>query len=218
MKRSLIVAATVLPLVVVGSIAVWNVSGNDLRRVGAIDSASEPIALMWRGAWDAEAKYAPGQVVSFKGAAYVAEQENGGSEPDPWCEDECRWASMGRSAEGLQGPKGDPGPAGPKGDPGAAGPKGDRGPGPGLTGRQIVEAVTERSTCNGYSTNAITGQRTCTGGWTHPQATLSCPPGKVWVYGVTSEGSGLQHPGDSWTVTAPNDSAAFVRLTCFDGG
>jgi hypothetical protein len=213
MKKSLIVAAAVLPLVVIGSIAVWNVSGNDLRRVGAIDSASEPVALMWRGAWDAEAKYAPGQVVSFKGAAYVAEQENGGSEPDPWCEDDCRWASMGNAAEGPPGPKGDTGPAGPKGDPG---PKGDRGPGPGLTGRQIVSAQSDPSTCTSYSTNAI-GQRTCTN-WTHPQVTATCPPGKVWVYGVTSEFSGIQQLGDSWTATAQNDRTAFVRLTCFDGG
>jgi hypothetical protein len=217
MKKSLIVAAAALPLVVIGSIAVWNVSGNDSRRVGAIDSASEPVALMWRGAWDAEVKYAPGQVVSFKGASYVAEQVNGGSEPDPWCEDDCRWASMGKSAEGLQGPKGDAGPAGPKGDPGAPGPKGDRGPGPGLTGREIVSAVTERSTCITYSQPNAVGQRTCTS-WTHPQATATCPTGKVWVYGVTSEGSGLQQPGETWTVTAPNDSSAWVRLTCFDGG
>ncbi len=214
MKRTLLVLAVALPFVVIGTVGVWQLAGDDTRRVGALGPLSEPIALAWRGEWSPDAKYAPGQVVAYDGSAYVAETETDLS-PDPTqCEKECPWVSLaigGAGTAGPQGPKGDPGA---KGDPG---PKGDRGPGPGLTGRQIVSAQSAPSTCLGYSTNQLTGQRTCTG-WTHPEVTATCPPGKVWVYGVTSEGYGLQHSGQSWTVAARNDSVAWIQLTCFDGG
>lgn len=152
MKRSWLVAAAVIPLVVIGSAAVWQLSASDVRRVGAIDASSDPVSLMWRGAWNEEAVYAPGEVVSFEGASYVADEESQGRKPDPSCEAECMWAEMGQGTPGPQGPpgvKGDQGnqgiagPVGPRGlggpqglqgiqglqgPPGPAGPKGDQGP------------------------------------------------------------------------------------------
>lgn len=147
MKKSWLVVFAAIPLVVIGSVAVWQLSGSDERRVGAIDASSDPVALMWRGAWNEEAVYAPGEVVSLKGASYVAEEKNQGSAPGP-CEAECMWARMGQGTQGPQGDKGDTGDKGiagpvgprglggpqglqgtqgPQGPPGPAGPKGDQG-------------------------------------------------------------------------------------------
>jgi hypothetical protein len=73
---------------------------NDTRRMG--DPRSEPLAMSWRGAWSADLKYAPGEVVSFDGAAYIAERDVAETQPDPWCEDECRWAPLaGRPRRGA---------------------------------------------------------------------------------------------------------------------
>jgi hypothetical protein len=90
MKKLLVLGATVA-LVVVGSVAVWQLSGDDSRRSGALEGLEEPITLAWRGVWSEKKAYGPGQVVQFKGAAYVAEK--GPGETDPWCEDECRKAA-----------------------------------------------------------------------------------------------------------------------------
>lgn len=106
MKKSWFVIAAAIPLVAIGSIAVWELSGNDQRRLGMITSASQPVSLAWRGPWDAEAKYVPGEVVSYQGSSYVAETETGGVNPDPKeCTGEnCPWATLGAKAQ--------PGPAG----------------------------------------------------------------------------------------------------------
>jgi hypothetical protein len=91
MKKWLVLAAAVA-LVVVGSVAVWQASSDDdVRRAGAIEASEEPISLSWRGVWSERKDYGVGQVVQFKGAAYVAELGKG--ELDPWCEDDCRKAA-----------------------------------------------------------------------------------------------------------------------------
>jgi hypothetical protein len=47
-------------------------------------------------------KYAPGEVVSFEGAAYIAERDVAETQPDPWCEEDCRWAPLaGRPKRGA---------------------------------------------------------------------------------------------------------------------
>lgn len=237
MKKSWFVIAAAIPLVLIGSIAVWQLSGNDARRVGAIGAADEPVALMWRGAWDAEAKYAPGQVVSFNRAAYVAEQVNAGSEPNPWCEDDCRWALM--SAEGPQGPKGDAGPAGPKGDAGPAGPMGDAGaqgtqgsPGPpGPQGPQGIQGPQGPKGDNGdsvTSSSAPAGGNCAYGGSKFTAAngvTYACngAPGSgggttgqdaVTTYGtagVTVTAPFTTLPGLTQTITVPTNSAIYVE-------
>ena len=216
MKKSWFLVAAVVPLVLVASIGVWKVSGNDARRVGALGPLKEPVPLSWRGEWAKDFDYTGGEVVAYQGAAYVAEMQNSAREPDPsGCGQDCPWSALGQAGSGgTAGPAGPPGPQGAPGPPGPPGPKGDRGPGPGLTGRQIVSAQTERSECTSYSTNSI-GQRSCTN-WTHPQVSLSCPPGKTWVYAQTNQGP-ITVAIDTWTVSAPDDASGWVRLTCFDG-
>ena len=86
-----LVSAVAVALAAVASVAVWQLSGGDSRRPGALERLEEPVALSWRGVWLEEKTYAPGQVVQFRGAAYVAER--GPGEPDPWCEDDCRRAA-----------------------------------------------------------------------------------------------------------------------------
>jgi hypothetical protein len=244
MKRSLIVLAAVIPLVVIGSAAVWKVSGNDLRRVGALNAESEPVALMWRGPWDAEAKYAPGQVVSYKGASYVADEENGGREPDPACEKECVWSSMGLGAEGPQGPKGDAGPAGPKGDPGAQGaqglqgaqgqqgpqgPQGTQGP-RGFSGAQGAQGA--QGPAGPQGTPGVSGYQIVTtgldvGGWTNGATQAICPSGKValgggvWTNHMTIERSapmmGLPQTGTAigWYGAVRNSFVSGDRMTVY---
>jgi hypothetical protein len=106
MKKSWFVIAAAIPLVAIGSAAVWLVSGNDPRRIGALEALKEPVPLAWRGSWSADLRYAAGEVVSYRGVAYVAEREAGGEIPDPAaCGGDCPWTAMG--SKGEQGPKGD---------------------------------------------------------------------------------------------------------------
>lgn len=129
MKRSFLVFAAVFPVVVVTSVVIWQLAGSNTRRLGAITAADRPVDLSWRGAWDAEATYAPGQVVSYRGASYVAERDNSGTQPGVCDARDCAWAVMALS--GAQGPKGDQGPAGTpgaQGQQGAAGTQGAQGP------------------------------------------------------------------------------------------
>jgi Collagen triple helix repeat (20 copies) len=236
MKRSLIVVAAVLPLVVIGSIATWKVSANDVRLVGAIDAASEPVALMWRGAWDAEAEYAPGQVVSLKGASYVAEHDNKGSAPDPWCEDECMWARMGEGTQGPQGPKGDAGPAGPKGDPGADGAQGLQGqqgqqgqqgpqgiPGPrgytGPQGAQGPQGPAGPQGAPGLSGYQLVSRTIDVGGWQVGVADVFCPTGKavlgggVWTNQMSIERSAPFSNG--WAGVVRNGFVNGAQMTVY---
>ncbi len=90
MKKWFVIAAAIA-LVVVGLVAVWQLSGDDTRRAGALEVSEEPVALSWRGVWSERKDYGPGHVVQFRGAAYVAERGRG--ETDPWCEDDCRKAA-----------------------------------------------------------------------------------------------------------------------------
>ena len=89
MNKWLMIAAAIA-LVVVGSVAGWQLSGDDARSAGALEASDEPITLSWRGVWSEKKAYGLGQVVRFKGATWVAERETLESEPDPWCEDDCR--------------------------------------------------------------------------------------------------------------------------------
>jgi hypothetical protein len=91
MRKSLLVIAAVLGLVAIGSVAVWKTSGDDTRRQGAL-GAEEPVSLSWHGDWREDTEYAPGSVVSYDGASYVAEVEKL-STPEADCAD-CGWAVM----------------------------------------------------------------------------------------------------------------------------
>lgn len=236
MKRSLIVAAALLPIVLIGSVAVWNVAGDDIRRVGAIDSSSKPVALMWRGPWDSKAEYLPGQVVSLKGASYVAEQESQGSAPDPWCEDDCRWARMGEGTQGPQGPKGDPGikgdmgPPGAKGDQGLQGPQGLRGA-DGLQGIQGPRGLTGPAGIQGQQgppgpqgTPGLSGYQLVSrtidvGGWQVGVADVFCPSGKsvlgggVWTNQMSIERSAPFANG--WAGVVRNGFVNGAQMTVY---
>jgi hypothetical protein len=100
MVNKLLIGVGIVALVAVGSVGVWQLSGDD-RRVGALGPIEEPIALAWRGSWTAETKYEVGQVVSYKGSSYVAEAANGGEVPNA---KEGPWALM--AAQGAQGAAG----------------------------------------------------------------------------------------------------------------
>lgn len=100
-KKSILVVAAVIPLVVIGAAAVWQTSGDGARRIAAISSSSEPVVLSWRGAWDPEAQYTPGQVVSLEGSSYVAESEVSRTRPGGRrCGDDCPWTLLSSAPTG----------------------------------------------------------------------------------------------------------------------
>jgi hypothetical protein len=103
MKRAWFVLAAAIALVVIGSVAVWQLSGDD-PRIAAVTAADEPVALTWRGPWSADARYTAGQVVSHGGSSYVASRTSSGSPPDTACVLDCAWAVMAR--RGAGGPTG----------------------------------------------------------------------------------------------------------------
>jgi hypothetical protein len=100
MVNKLLVGLGIAALVLVGSVGAWKIS-NGGRHVGALGPLEKPVPLAWRGAWDKGAQYQPGEVVSFKGASYVAEAAAAGEAPtlDPG-----PWALM--AAKGAQGAPG----------------------------------------------------------------------------------------------------------------
>lgn len=109
MKKSWVVIVAAIPLVIVGSIAVWQLSANDGRRVGALGPIREPMPLAWRGTWTGETRYDVGQVVSYQGSSYVAEAPNAERAPGPKCGADCPWALMAAMGPGgPQGPSGNP--------------------------------------------------------------------------------------------------------------
>ena len=211
MRRSWFLVAAAVLLVLVASIGVWKASGNDTRRAAALGALKEPVAMSWRGEWAKDGEYRGGEVVSYEGAAYVAEGENTAREPDPAaCGADCPWALMAAQGggSGPAGADGAAGPPGPPGPPGPQGPRGDRGPGPGLTGRAVaVASATSTCTHRDGLTNLCTS-------WTHPQAIATCPPGKVAVSGS----GGSQYDIDSWRGTPSDGGQVTVSVLCFDGG
>jgi hypothetical protein len=76
-------------------------------------------SMNFRGDYDSGVGYLTGDVVTFKGSAYVAGDETKNAPPDD------PWALLAEA--GSQGADGATGPAGPPGPPGAQGAKGDKG-------------------------------------------------------------------------------------------
>lgn len=172
MKRFWVILFASIPLVLVGSIAVWQLSGSDARRVGAIGATDKPVALMWRGAWDAKAEYTAGQVVSYRGSSYVADATSFGQAPNA---KESSWSVM--ASMGFQGP------------PGVAGPPGA------VTSLDALKGLP----CNvgnagEGTTNVIYDPGT-------EAATLKCKPAElVWLI-VSAQPHGHSYPCDNWTNT-----------------
>jgi hypothetical protein len=89
-----------------------------------------PPGLTWKGEWMEAKAYLPGDVISFKGSAYIASRASTSAQPPA-----SEWELLAQRGDvGLTGPQGRDGaigPAGSKGDIGAQGPAGPRGdPGP----------------------------------------------------------------------------------------
>jgi hypothetical protein len=103
MVNKLLIAVGIGALVAVGSVGAWKLSDAD-RRVGALGPLEEPVPLAWRGSWSEEAKYEPGQVVSYDDSSYVAEAATAGEAPNA---KEGPWALM--AAEGAAGAQGQAG-------------------------------------------------------------------------------------------------------------
>ncbi len=149
---TLVAGAAVLTL---GSVAFWQLSGDGTRRQGALAATIDPVPLSWRGAWTAEARLAPGEVVSYEGSAYVAQEDTSGVAPRCAGQPDCPWALV--AARGPQGPTGPQGPQGATGPPGPAGP---------LSGVEVVSGSYVYTPPGGLT-----------------KTTVSCPPGKKAIGG-----------------------------------
>jgi hypothetical protein len=99
--NKLLIGVGIVALVAIGSVGLWQVSGSDERRVGALEPIEKPVPLAWRGAWAREAEYAAGEVVSYEGSSYVAEGATDGQVPNA---KEGPWTLM--AEKGLEGPAG----------------------------------------------------------------------------------------------------------------
>lgn len=119
MKRSLLVAPSVIALAIFTALATPQLWGDGSRRVAALAATGDPVAMSWRGSWDAETKYQPGEIVSLDGATYIAATESAETRPDAEeCEGDCPWAPLATAGStGPAGPAGPDGPAGPSGTP-----------------------------------------------------------------------------------------------------
>jgi hypothetical protein len=74
MKKTWIVVAAAIPLVLIALVAVFKVSDDGVRRQGALTD-QDGVNLTWRGDWSEKAEYAAGNVVTHEGVSYVAEGE-----------------------------------------------------------------------------------------------------------------------------------------------
>lgn len=107
MKKSWLVIAAAIGLVLIASVAVLKTSGEDSRRQGALGT-DEPVTLEWHGDWNAETQYPAGSVVAYEGASYVAEGEGEKlSTPEPECA-ECGWTVMALEGAGAETTKEEP--------------------------------------------------------------------------------------------------------------
>lgn len=96
MKKFLLSSVIAVPLLALGTVALWQVVGDEPRSLASLSAPTrEPLPLAWRGAWSAEEKYQPGEVVSHGGSSYVAQTENAEVEPGS-CPEEgaCAWALL----------------------------------------------------------------------------------------------------------------------------
>lgn len=134
--------------------------------------------MNFRGDWDSGNGYLTGDVVTFKGAAYVTSDETKDQPPDG------PWVLLVDSSQGPQGPQGDPGPKGdpgsagatgaaggpgPSGAPGPKGDKGDPGTGGGFGGYEVVKtAILSPNALYGGAVSCPTGKQVVGGGWNDP--------------------------------------------------
>ena len=207
LKKSWFLVAAAVPLVLVASIGVWKVSGNDARTVGALGPLEEPVPLSWRGEWSERFEYAGGEVVSYQGVSYVAETANSAQEPGSSdCRGDCPWSALGQAGSG--------GTAGPAGPPGPPGPKGDTGnPGPGGQGSCIGETVTLQGGTNGANVSAtgmnyssLIAQLNPTGSSTNGTVTVLCG-GRLSNFAVTGSPANVQGSRYGFTVRVNGNAA-----------
>jgi len=118
--------------------------------------------MNFRGDYDSGVGYLTGDVVTFKGSAYVAGDETKNSPPDdPWA---LLSEAGGVGPAGAQGQAGSPGAQGPKGDKGDAGPAGTTFG----TSWQMVEVslfVPTGGTMAGATATCPNTKAIVTGGW-----------------------------------------------------
>jgi hypothetical protein len=94
MKKFWFVIAAAIPLVVVGSVAVWMLSDGGARRQGALVAPSDPVSMAWRGGWSERTTYAVGEVVSAGDATYLAAKKNIAVDPTSECASDCSWTLL----------------------------------------------------------------------------------------------------------------------------
>ena len=124
MKNALLTAGVFIG-VVTAALVIWTSTGGSGggSRHAALSSCGAAVAMTWRGGWSEGERYAPGDVVTFRDATYVADQEPEDRSPTPDCSEDCAWSPLS-----VQGPAGPEGPRGSQGPPGSQGPAGAQGP------------------------------------------------------------------------------------------
>jgi hypothetical protein len=133
-------------------------------RAETLSSLGGSLAMNFAGQFDLGTAYSKGDVVTYKGSAFVTTDDTKETPPDgPWT------LLALTEATGAEGPQGPPGPQGPQGDKGDIGPAGPAGSTFG-GGFQMVEttlSVPAGSPTTSYSANVQcpSTKAIVTGGW-----------------------------------------------------
>jgi hypothetical protein len=116
-----------------------NSAGQLEPRAATLSSLGGSLAMNFAGEYDGGTAYSTGDVVTYKGSAFVTTGDTKDTPPDgPWTLLALQDAATIEGPQGPQGPAGQQGPAGAAGAAGAAGPAGPPGsPGAGLTGLEL---------------------------------------------------------------------------------
>lgn len=136
--------------------------------------------MNFRGDWDGGVGYLTGDVVTFKGAAYVAADETKDEPPGG------AWALLVDTSQGPEGSPGPAGPAGPKGDKGDPGTAGANG---GLAGLEVVFVRAPGGTKD-FRANCPSGKVAIAG--------EVFPPDGVWDYPYPATAA----PRTAWAATS----------------
>jgi Collagen triple helix repeat (20 copies) len=202
-------------VITAGIVYSLSLSGRNTAGAFSLDTS---VAMMFRGEYDPDAGYVAGDVVTFKGSAYVAGDETKLSPPDD------PWILLVEAGQGAQGPAGPQGPAGlagangapgTTGAPGAIGPRGSPGPsgppGPaaGLSGYEIKNSA--KSIAAGGTADVFVG---CSNGKQALGGGYATEEGAIVEY---SDPAGVPN-GTGWAIHARNPTnhalTAAVYVVC----
>jgi uncharacterized protein (TIGR02145 family) len=179
-------------------------------------------SIDWRNAWNALARYALNDAVSYSGSAYIAIASSSGKNP---ADSVAYWQPM--ALKGDRGPTGETGPQGPQGTAGATGatgPAGENGHSPVTTSSTPLSIGSSGNVTLTFAYNRLAfggGQRLrLTSGAAWMEGVITAYNSSTGVATVTLDNSAGSGTFSSWTVTVAGtfpSGAATGDMQYWDG-